>query len=587
MLSLAGYATLFLATFSNIKDGTATEEEIGKTINILTYSEPINHKTATDNIKFTGTAYDAQFFRYVSNGNSLQKDTAIDESAEQYQIGATGAAADIYESMDNEFVNNPISEGFYNFQETIGSSIGWQILTGIGFIIIGVLTGGASLAVAAGAWIQEQALGFAIGKLMEQAMGYLTRALVASMAGMVINSLTAGEDAGNAIVAGAGVFLMTSAMKGGNAPMTKNAALAYIDGQNTFIAQRGREIEATHSPFDITTRHTIMGRINFAMLPYKARFVSFMGSIGSIFNIAKTSLVGLLPSLHAISNQAEIKNAINFCNDPTIKKAMKLETEGAGPDDTEIALTPFCTPIVGIPINYLDSDYFSPRNVLERFGLTDEQKNTMWSDYREGKNLEKYNKPDKLTTFENFAINLRPKDNDGYCNLVEAEVYQDRKHGKNIYSLWTEQEKNNPCNKDWYWTVNDRGYEDSEDGYYPITTTNSNNEEVIKWYKSQFKVTYNKNQLNEFKSNCINRDTIPLGMVDKLPKGDSKLEKANESWASDFFGIEAWKAKSITPGQECLVSGNGSPEDRMRVDFSLYFMDMRVDDILEEGIETK
>ncbi len=592
MLSLAGYATLFLATFSNIRDGTATEEEIGKTMNILTATEPrfsykngkfaqtSNLNQTSEEVEFTHTAFDSQYFRYITNGNGLLKDTAIDESAKQYQIGASGKVAYLYEKLDNQFINNGFTQTAHRFQETIGASPGGQIIGGIIFIVVGVLTGGLTF----GIWAQEQVMGFIVGKMIEKIMGYLMMALVSSMAGMVVNSLTSGEDAGNAIVVGSAVTLSTIGMRGGNVAMTKNAALAYLDEQNTFIAQKGKEIEATHSPFDTTTRHTLMGRISFAMLPYKARFVSFIGSIGSIFNIAKTSLVSLLPTSNAISNQAEVKNAINFCNDPTIKKAMKLEKENGIPEDTEIALTPFCTPIVGIPVNYLDSDYFSPQNVLERFAINnDSEINRMWTDANNKTDDQKhisaldYGSNSEFDKFKNLSNYFRPKDSEGFCNLAEAEDKTDQKFGKNIYTHWSEQEKTNPCSKDWFWAVNDRGYKDSEKGYQY-----NNGWEML----PSGTIDYNKNKLNEFKVNCIDRGAVPLGMVDKVPRSNevSEDEKANnDSWTHDFFGIEAWKAKSITEGKECLVSGDGSFEDRQKVDFALYFMDIRVDNIMEEN----
>lgn len=170
--------------------------------------------------------------------------------------------------------------------------------------------------------------------------------------------------------------------------------------------------------------------------------------------------------------------------------------------------------------------------------------------------------------------------------LVVLKMAIEKKGIKEKYTLskktYTEEEKNNDCDLESFsWEVDDfsnteikKLYQYNPDNkkfeeYDPNYLTNPHKHKINFQRQSQ-------NPLLEFKLNCFERGHVPFGMVDKVQNNQS-----TKNWLRDFFNIDEFLAKKMTEGGECIVSGNGSPEDRQKVDFALYLMDQKTQDILD------
>lgn len=168
------------------------------------------------------------------------------------------------------------------------------------------------------------------------------------VAGTVTDNIV-GEEAGNAITSGSGALMSDAlAAQNGNAPMSKEDAIAYNSLQtqtsNQYIADELRET----SPFDPTNPHTFVGSIVATLLPLQSKSTP-LTTIGSLLN---TSVSKLIPSTKAQSNE-EYAKTLDVCTDPDIQEA-------------GYAADPFCNVIRGIPPRYLDKD---PMTVVDELVL--------------------------------------------------------------------------------------------------------------------------------------------------------------------------------------------------------------------------
>ena len=173
-------------------------------------------------------------------------------------------------------------------------------------------------------------------------MGLIIAVLPGMLADIVAGTVTkdiTGEESGNAIASGSG-SLMSDALAGqnGNAPMSKEDAIAYNNLQtetnNQYIADELRNT----SPFDATNPHTFLGSITAKLIPIS----SSSNPLTTVGSLLATSAGSLIPTSNALTTE-QYEASLDVCKD--------LDVVEAG-----YAADPFCNVIRGIPPKYLDID---------------------------------------------------------------------------------------------------------------------------------------------------------------------------------------------------------------------------------------
>lgn len=361
-VQLARYASKFLATAAALKAGDATEEEVAYFANKLTATQPItkNINGRQELISYTPTAMDSQGMYYVMTGLM----GVPNESTKQFQLGVNdNRLMNAFYATKNK-INEVVKEFGWNFNITqFCHLMDAPIVAGVGLIAgiaaclaLGPVCLGA-ISVGGVAFEFVKAAGFELGKV------WLSDQIQKSFGGSYVTKKTQGEDAGNALVAGSGYLMSKNATAGGNMPLTKTQALAYMQARDDYIAQRGEYIRATHSPFDITTRHTMMGSVFNKAMPYMAKMQSFAGKITAIARIGFGFINDLTPGANALSeaekNQLRSK-AFDVCTDFNYSNFADVDRDGV----RDVALDPYCNWVVGIPVRELNSPSYAPSNVI-------------------------------------------------------------------------------------------------------------------------------------------------------------------------------------------------------------------------------
>ncbi|MDO4870594.1 MAG: M15 family metallopeptidase [Candidatus Saccharibacteria bacterium] len=547
--SLARYAFTFLSMDDKIRSGDATEEEIAYFGNKLMATKTF--QDGSGNVDYSNTAFDSFGYDYISNkystketvdgGKTTSKPT-LDANAKNYQIGAGNELINLYreviEKLGNgtEICNIAVSPG------------GMAAQAAIGIVMFGlaVVSGGVSL------------LPMLIGGVSQLAMfglrSYVQQKISAAMTGNVVGSQTEGEDMGNALASGSGYAMGQIARVGANMPMDKTAALAYLNEYQSYIAEVGEEIRATSSPFDISSRHTMMGSIVANFMPQIAKMHTFTGKINSLFQVARMSLIGLTPVSSAatlVNNQSYLE----MCDDSSLPNA---------------AFDPYCNPVLGLPVNNIDSQDYTPEAVIE------------WFESRPRETFRKWFKP------------VDASGND--CYIKNGDPNYDR-----TTYLYSSAAKNNECPDDYQWRINDLA---KEDGWKWICDPNKvplggvcKDPETYDWmkkdpWKENESVTNAKsyailgekggNDLYNHSLNCVYRpDDTPWG-ADGLVDTNSK---SKFSWFDERseLGGATWR-EAYDNGQSCVITDGDKPEKRMqKIMFSLYFMDERLQCMIDGG----
>lgn len=174
----------------------------------------------------------------------------------------------------------------------------------------------------------------------------ITENTVAAMANLKVAPNTVGEDLGNAIVAGSGFFLGKNAAIGGNNILTQDQAVAYLQEQDKYLALQGQIESKNLSPFDPSSKHTLMGSIINTNLQLFTK-VSSLRSIG--YNLIKTAKISLL-RLSPVSQAQHHHIYSNRCQD---SEFLKLNQHLHG---QKIAFDPFCNPVYGVDIKAIQID---------------------------------------------------------------------------------------------------------------------------------------------------------------------------------------------------------------------------------------
>lgn len=495
-----------LISNGKIKAGEATEEEIAFFGNMLMGIDTpsTDYEKGLSGLK---TSFDSAGFDYTE-GRAVDQD---DKSYQAARLGASGGLWDVYHWLTSDKVGATIKGtcGVFKYNEISGV----MMIVGI----VGLFT--APIALVATSVLKMAATSIAVGIVKEKIQSMISSALT----GDFVSHKTNGEAFGNAAASGAGYAFGRLSNAAGNTLMTQDQALAYLDEQDRYIAQVGEEIRATHSPFDATTRHTMVGSIVHGFVPHMAKMATIGGRFSSLTAVAMRSLASLLPITKA-SDQANRKHNLGLCDDKSYTKML-------GENGPTVAFDPFCNPILGLPINTLNKD---PEDVIGY--------------------LKQY---------------LKPVNEKGDCLLNDTVV------------KYSNTDEDNPCGEDYYWMMN----KSEEDYYYqrcydykkgkwnwempPVEDERKadfpcgdGDPLAIKYEKDKL---YERNPLLRFYQNCVLRGDIPYGMDDIDDQSEWLLAKLFED-----------NGMAYDKGESCVVQA----DDEDKAYYAAYFMDKRIQCIL-------
>ncbi len=614
---LARYAMAYLSIASAIKSGDATEEQTSYMLNKFMATNPI--EGAKDGMRtvvdYRPTAVDSQGLYYLLTGKMGEPN----ESVKKYQLGINepGALATFLSiEASLKAIARPLGISVVRLCQLLDSPFS----QGVSFVLQGaicVITGGVGCALKVADMVGIVGSMVMMAGLASWVATEIHTALGASHA----NSSTVGEDAMNAMVSGSGSYLSKMSMGGGNMPLTQSGALAYMEERDNYIAEQAEIIRATHSPFDVSTRHTMLGSIVSNGMPYFGRMNSLAGGISGLISYAGSSLkTGFFggTALAAANDLADRKAAFNLCADPEYRAYAGLD---GGSDGGKVALDPFCNFVVGVPIMELNSPEYAPHEVLEylaprTFKQDPKRPGRVTSELEDYRLEYKRDEEGNLTNLEELQqqggrisayFNAVLGDDQGCgpykpragCNVKFKPV---DKYGRDCHlgpiivggelitrgfsGPYSDGQSDNPCythspgglNYEFEWVIDDRN---SMCANYKLAVR----ENGI-WKHSGARVCPDpdegkrgnmiqadyQNKLLSFKHNCISRGHVPLGtqMLQDRYEGE-------ETWANMLFKNAF--GEIIEDGRECIL-GSGSKD---RIMMALYFMDERVQCMIDNG----
>ena len=321
-IQLARYAMQYFTVADMIKAGDATPDDVSQLGTILTSTS--SGLDANGNKRKSAT--DSSGYKYSAFGDS----GSMSEYSSMFMAGGglTGKFSGVSAFIDTTLGGRKNVKGTCRFLANPFVQAG-SIIGGLAFTLTGVgvgkilLQAGLSVVVAA-------------------AISVLPNILADIIAGKVTEGIQ-GEDSGDAITSGAGALMGGVANIGGNAPLTKEQALAYNKlNQDTAVAY-ARDEALKLSPLDTSNRYTFLGSIAYSMMPlYTNSGFSLSTGLGSSLSILGIGINNLIPQAGAVGSAKE-QAALDVCQDYDYK-------------DIGIATDPFCNPIFGIPPQFLDID---------------------------------------------------------------------------------------------------------------------------------------------------------------------------------------------------------------------------------------
>lgn len=344
MLQLIRYSVQFFTVADMIKAGDAKPEDVSQIGTILTSNSPGDY---SDEIKGPRkSATDSFGYKYAAYGDTSKMSDQTSVFLAGGGLNGTlssvsGKALEVIGGKENakttcRFLANPFVQA-----GSLVLGIAFSIIPGIGWAKLG-----ASIAIAGATAL---------------ALGLLPGILADIIAGNITENIQ-GEDSGDAITSGSGALMGSLANTGGNAPLSKDQALAYNKlNQETTIAYLKDEASQL-SPFDTSNKYTFMGSIFSSLVPYYSKQAfSLSGGINTSLSLVGSSFASIIPKSSAVSD-AQISAAMDICQDYDYK-------------DMGIATDPFCNPMFGIPPEYLEADPFDVIDYLRNSNYIDNDGN--------------------------------------------------------------------------------------------------------------------------------------------------------------------------------------------------------------------
>lgn len=341
------YAAMYLAIANSIKAGDARPQDVAFLANILT---KVTKNQQTGERTKSGT--DSFAFRYATNG-----DMKITESA-GLALGAgglggklNGVAEEIYDGIPGgrdtcDLVNNPVVQG---------AALLSNILPGVGFAGKGLSAG---MKLVANKIISSLALNVAQDVALGMLLGYVIDIGIDMVSGANVDSDNLyGELAGDWVGSGTEEMFSAANGMGGALPLTPAQALAQEQTNRQIAAEYNQAEASVAHPLDASNPHSLVG------MAYQ-NVLKTTGSISdaSLLLLAPQRIIGGSLSLLSPKTQAyDLKN-YEECEDYQYR-------------ENDIATTPFCHVVRGIPAPYIDmdpvavSDWLLEREQIDEDGI--------------------------------------------------------------------------------------------------------------------------------------------------------------------------------------------------------------------------
>jgi hypothetical protein len=318
------YAMIFIGVADSIKAGTSPDpkdvELLGSVLTTTVRSQ------ADPNTTLVGAATDSFGYKYAAYGDSGSSEKSM-QIANRFMSGG-GFVGEM--SAVTTAILTPLG-GREGAKSTCGF-LANPIVQGAS-IVLGI----ASLFVP-GANVAKIAGGAAVGVAVSLAIAVLPGMLADIVAGTVTNDIV-GEEAGNAIVSGSGALMSDAlAAQNGNAPMSKEDAIAYNSLQTATNDQYIADELRNTNPLDATNANTFLGSIVAALIPLQ----SSSNPLTTVGSLLSSSMANIVPESKALSDENYAKT-LDLCQDMDVT-------------DVGYAADPFCNVIRGIPPQYLNKD---------------------------------------------------------------------------------------------------------------------------------------------------------------------------------------------------------------------------------------
>jgi hypothetical protein len=326
------YAGAFSESVDKAKAGDGEGSPITEFANILT-EEAVPKDVGVDGKTLgTGTSSDidveSDYLYTVKDRDGATPKTAMEASGMEWStIGSpanpTGVSEQRYsmESGIGTFLGN---SAFGNFIGTM------QFIKGCAEAQAAAAMAEAGIAVALlffpPAEVVYQGLKFLskiIGFAVAVALPVVLSAILPKLAMIFVEDLVtdiAGEDVGNALVAGLHGYQSGNHLQGGGSGGSKEAVLAFRHEQREVIAMQAEVDRQTYSPFDATNKNTFFGSILSKALPFFGKTPTITKTLSGIGAITANSISTLLPTANALDD-VEL--------DDNIGKCPELEAAGA------------------------------------------------------------------------------------------------------------------------------------------------------------------------------------------------------------------------------------------------------------------
>lgn len=161
-----------------------------------------------------------------------------------------------------------------------------------------------------------------------------------------------GEDLGNALVSGASSYLGGNGTSGGQGGGTMPKLVAYLGERDSVVAEEAKYQRATRDPFDITSRHTFLGSLAYAVLPIAYGGGGILRNVANMSNLVSSSAVAVLPTASAVGESNEL-TSVGDCD--------LLSSTGAVGDG-------FCNPYIITDTSTIDTSPVAVSNIVYNLG---------------------------------------------------------------------------------------------------------------------------------------------------------------------------------------------------------------------------
>ena len=332
VIKLIQFAFPWFQAADQIKDqGTISPEKVDYLSSRLTYyennktiegSDPLQPelKDGDKNPKYNLSATDSQGYRIAAHGDT----SALTEFAKSYLVGGNG----LLKTMDGVIDNIQTFAGFGNASSGRGairtacrvansSLVDWA--EAIGCVVASVTIVGGAICIAVNKGIE-----LAVQEAAERLVKEFAPLIIENLAKMNLGSDTKGVDAGNAMAAGAGLLLGTTATGYGLQPAQSAEQVseytAFTDQINNEYVEVAR-YEARDHPFDMTDEYSFLGSIVKKMNPQDIEGAPVLTGIANMFKAFSATTKSLAPNADALYSQPSLLSdaRLKECDDKDLK----------------------------------------------------------------------------------------------------------------------------------------------------------------------------------------------------------------------------------------------------------------------------